>query len=44
MFQLGKIDWINVLFVLIYIEVVVYFIYAHALVFMFGLLLDLVFI
>ena len=32
MFQLGKIDWINVLFVLIYIEGVVYFIYAYALV------------
>ena len=44
MFQLGKIDSINVLFVLIYIEVVVFFIYAYALVFVFGLLLDLVFI
>ena len=41
MFQLGKIDWINVLFVLIYIEVVVYFIYVYALVF--GLMLDLVY-
>ena len=42
MFQIGKIDWnLMFLFALIYIEVLVYFIYAYVLVF--GLMLDLVY-